>query len=141
MERSEKHHRLVEELVSLFQEQGFHILGADGVAGFPEPDRLPNDGYGDQEPKSPDVHAFDPKTKRTIFGEAKTGDEDFETEHSLTQYNVFLDQFDKVTGEQARLYIILPSTKVAEFNTLLTHYIHREYWASIVLVQSKQLQE
>jgi len=141
MERDDKHQLLVAELVELFQKEKFSILGADGVAGFPFPQRLPNDGYGDQEPKSPDVYAFDPSTKRYVIGEAKTGDDDLETEHALTQYNVFLDQFDKYTRQQAKLYIILPPSKVAEFNTLITHYIHPDYWGSILIVQSRTVTE
>lgn len=136
MEQSDRHQRLVAELVELFQTRGFTILGAD-LPGFLSPKALPNDGYGDQEDKSPDVFAFDKKANRTIIGEAKTGEGDLETEHSLTQYNVFLDQFDEKTGQQAQFYLILPARKVAEFNTLITHYIHRDYWGSIVLVQSK----
>ena len=141
MDRNDKHQRLVEELVTVFQQNGFEVLAADNVSGFPSPNRLSNDGYGDQEPKSPDVYAFDPATMRYIIGEAKTGDDDLETEHSLTQYNVFLDQFDENTSRQARLYIILPSDKVAEFYTLITHYIHRDYWGSIVIVQSRDVRE
>lgn len=132
-----KHQRLVEELVGVFEEHGFKVLAADHVRDFPHPDPLPNDGYGDQEPKVPDVYAFDPASMRYIIGEAKTGENDLETDHSLTQYNVFLDQFDRETSRQARLYIILPRAKVVEFNTLITHYIHRAYWGSIVVVQSR----
>ena len=54
----------------------------------------------------------------------------------MTQYNVFLDQFDKRTGTQAVLYVIVPASEVAEFNSLITHYIHREYWDKIVVVSS-----
>jgi hypothetical protein len=141
MQQYDKHQVLVEELVTLFQQQNFSILGADGVADFPFPKKLDNDGYGDQEAKVPDVYAFDPASKRFIIGEAKTGEDDLETDHALTQYNVFLDQFDKKTGQQAKLYIILPPAKLAEFNSLITHYIHRDYWGNIVLVQSKTVTE
>lgn len=133
----EKHQKLIEELVAVFRQQHFKIIGADGIKGIPRVKKLHNDGYGDQEHKSPDVYAYDEERKRFVIGEAKTGDGDFETEHSLTEYNVFLDQFDKATGTQAMVYVIVPSSKVPEFNTLITHYIHREYWQSIVLVSSK----
>ncbi|MBM4160029.1 MAG: hypothetical protein FJ217_02915 [Ignavibacteria bacterium] len=133
----EKHQQLVEELLSIFRDLGYRILGADGVGGVPRAQRLHNDGYGDQEDKEPDLYAFDAQQERYIIGEAKTGDNDFETEHALTQYNVFLDQFDKKTGRQAMLYVIVPSPRVPEFNSLITHYIHPDYWESIVLVSSK----
>ncbi|MEX1138726.1 MAG: hypothetical protein WEB33_05720 [Bacteroidota bacterium] len=136
MIRQELHQTLVAELLNIFLERGYKILGADGVQGYPVPRPLHNDGYGDQRPKSPDIHAYDEETGRFIIGEAKTGEGDLETEHSLTQYNVYLDQFDKKTGKQALVYFIVPSASLPEFNTLLTHYIHPEYWPSLVLVSS-----
>ncbi len=138
---AEQHHLLVEELVVVFRQLGYRILGADGVEGLPPPKKLHNDGYGDQRDKMPDVYAFDEKEQRYVIGEAKTGRGDLETEHALTQYNVFLDQFDRSTGRQARLYVILPESRIPEFNSLITHYIHREYWQSIVVVRSKRWQE
>jgi len=138
MRRDELHRALVAELLEIFLDRGFRILGAQGESSYPEPRELPNDGYGDQEAKIPDVYAYDKTSKRYIIGMAKTGDGDFETEHALTEYNVFLDQFDQTTGQQAMLYVIVPNNKVAEFNTLITHYIHREYWKSIIVVCSKE---
>jgi len=133
-----KHQSLIEELVELFKEFGYSISGADGIEGYYPPIELRNDGYGDQEDKMPDVYAFDKVTNRYIIGEAKTGKNDFETEHALTQYNVFLDQLDKRTRMRALCYIIVPSSYAVEFNTLITHYIHRELWENIVVVQSKR---
>lgn len=133
----EKHQDLINELLDLMKEEGFTIVAADGVQGIPRPKKLHNDGYGDQEDKAPDIYAFDEKRKVNVIGEAKTGDGDFETEHSLTQYNVFLDQLDKKTGKRTLVYVIVPASKIAEFNTLLTHYIHPDYWNFITLVTSK----
>lgn len=134
----EKHAALVEELLEIFKGRGFRILGAEGVSGIAHVQPLSNDGYGDQENKAPDIYAFDEENRRYIIGEAKTGQGDFETEHALTQYNVFLDQFDKNTGVQANLYVIVPASRVPEFSSLVTHYIHPDYWQSIVLVSSKK---
>lgn len=133
-----KHHSLIDELVALFQREGFNISGADGIDGYYPPIELRNNGYGDQEDKMPDIYAFDPKEQRYIIGEAKTGDNDFETEHSLTQYNVFLDQMHPTSHVPTFVYFIVPMTRVVEFNTLMTHYIHRELWEKIIVVQSKQ---
>ena len=134
--REERHRVLVEELIELFTRASFKILAADGVAGYPPPQPLHNDGYGDQEDKRPDVYAFDEASRQYIIGEAKTGLDDLETEHALTQYNVYLDQHDTRTRTSARLYLILPPSKLAEFNTLITHYIHPDYWNRITLVSS-----
>jgi hypothetical protein len=135
----EKHSALIKELLDIFRERGFQILGADGVVDLPRVRPLHNDGYGDQEDKAPDIYAYDARRHCTIVGEAKTGNGDFETEHALTQYNVFLDQFDKTSGLQADFYIIVPASKVPEFNSLITHYIHPDYLESIVVVSSKTL--
>ena len=131
------HQRLVEELVATLQERGFRILGADNVAGWAPVHPLPNDGYGDQEAKTPDVFAYDQKNRCFIIGEAKTGEGDLETDHALTQYNVYLDQFDTRQGTRATLYMILPADKVPEFNSLITHYLHPDYWKHIVVVTSQ----
>ena len=133
----EKHTSLIAELLEVLKDRGFTILGADGVLDHASVPPLHNDGYGDQENKAPDIYAYDARRHCFIIGEAKTGNGDFETEHALTQYNVFLDQFDKTSGLQADLYIIVPASKVPEFNSLITHYIHPEYLESIVVVSSK----
>jgi hypothetical protein len=140
-EEQEKHQSLVDELLEIFQRDGFTITEAEGRQDFQPPHELPNDGFGDQEDKAPDIYAYDPSNKLHILGEAKTGYRDLETDHALTQYNVFLDQEDKRTGRRSRLYIILPSLKVPEFSTLITHYIHRDYWQHIVLVSSVRWKE
>ncbi len=135
-EDTEKHQSLVDELIEIFQKEGFLISEAEQHEGFAPPRELHNDGYGDQQDKAPDIRAYNAKNKQQILGEAKTGLNDLETEHALTQYNVFLDQKDDRTGKSFKLYVILPSMKVPEFNTLITHYVHREYWENIVLVNS-----
>jgi hypothetical protein len=137
----EKHQSLVNELVEILQKKGFSITEAEGQTEYQPPREFHNDGYGDQEDKAPDVYAYDPTNKIHILGEAKTGMDDLETEHALTQYNVFLDQEDRRSGKRFKLYIILPSTKVPEFNTLITHYIHRDYWQNIILVSSVRWKE
>lgn len=124
--------------MQVFTGQGFLVNSADGVEGFSPPLELHNDGYGDQEDKTPDVYGYDESRKCYVIGEAKTGANDFETDHALTQYNVFLDQLDRRTGTRAVLYVIVPSSKVAEFNSLITHYIHRDYWENIVVVSSSR---
>ena len=132
------HQSLVAELVDLFLHEGFLVSGAEGVEGYASPPELPNDGYGDQEDKAPDVYAYDQHRKVYIIGEAKTGAGDFETEHALTQYNVFLDQITRTSGKPFYCYMIVPSSRVAEFQGLLTHYIHRDFWHRLIFVSSSK---
>jgi len=133
-----KHISLIEELVDLFLEQGFKINGADGVEGYFPPIELHNDGYGDQEDKMPDIYAYDSHSRRYIIGEAKTGQKDFESEHSLTQYSVYCDQINPITGTQAVIYFIVPANRVTEFTSILTRYLHPELIGNIVVVQSQR---
>jgi hypothetical protein len=125
----------------MFVKGGLKIIGAVGAEEFDAPPRLKNEGYGDQEDKRPDVFAMDDKTGQYVIGIARLGENDLETDDALTQYNVFLDQFDPRTGERARMIVILPTAKVAEFNTLITHYIHPELWDCISVVGSQRLTE
>lgn len=133
----EQHAKLIEELVQIFRKEHFTILAADGIEGLPRPKKLHNDGYGDQEDKTPDLYAYDDVRRVHVIGEAKTGKGDFESEHALTQYNVFLDQVDRHSGRRSLFYVIVPWNKIAEFNSLITHYIHPDYWSFLTLVSSE----
>ena len=130
---------LVDELTGLFVKSGLKIIGAVGTEKYDAPPRLRNEGYGDQDDKRPDIFALDEKTGHYVIGVVRLGVNDLETDHALTQYNVFLDQFDPRTGERARMIVILPASKVAEFNTLITPYIHPDLWGSISVVGSDAL--
>ncbi len=123
----------------MFEGGGLKILGAAGSEKYDVPPRLKNEGYGDQEDKRPDIFAIDEKTGQYVIGVARLGENDLETDHALTQYNVFLDQFDPRTGERARLIVIMPPSKVAEFNTLITHYIHPDLWEALSVVGSHRV--
>lgn len=129
---------LIKELLELFKKEQFEILGARNIRGYRHPSPIKNDGYGDQENKSPDVFAFDPQRRVYSIGIAKTGEGDLDSEHSLTQYNVFLDHHHQESGEPSRLYIIVPASKVNDLTAIITHYIHREYWQKIFIVSSQK---
>lgn len=130
---------LRQELLEYFLNEGFSVISAKESPRHSPPEPVHNDGYGDQRDKSPDILAYDPKGNHRIFGIVRTGDGDLETDASLTEYNVFLDQTDQKTGEPYRLYIILPASKIQDMTALITHYIHREYWFKVVLVSSVKI--
>ncbi|MBI3192963.1 MAG: hypothetical protein HYZ34_00690 [Ignavibacteriae bacterium] len=122
-----------------FQTVGFEIKGVRGDFGFSEPSFLDNDGYGDQRMKMPDVFAFDTLMKEHVLGIVRTSFDELDTEESLTEYDVFLDQKDKQSGKAYRLFIIVPSSLVSEMNSLITHYIHRELWHLVTVVASRNI--
>jgi len=133
-----KHQSLIQELIDYFRQEGYNVMTADGIEGYSIPIELQNNGYGDQEDKIPDIYGFSLKDQRYIIGEAKTGANDFDTEESITQYNVFADQTHPVLNRQALAFFIIPSSKVGEFQSIITYYVHREYWQNIIVVQSKK---
>jgi hypothetical protein len=128
--------KLVAELLEAFIANGYIIKGAFGDPRYPTTLPLSNDGYGDQRSKRPSILAFDSKEGSFVIGTARTTYDELSTEESLTEYDVFLDQTDPKTGKPFRLFVILPSALVVEFNALIHHYIHREYWHRIVVVES-----
>lgn len=141
MDIEEKKKRLIEELVEYFQNQKFQTIAARKASNYREPEPIHNDGFGDQGDKSPDVLAYDDREKCFLVGVARTGEGDFESEESLTEYNVFLDQVDDHYGKPYRLYIIAPSNLISQLTLLITHYIHRDYWQKITFVSSRVFED
>ena len=137
IDQEEKRHRLVEELIVYFESQEFNAVAARNIEGYPQPKPIHNDGFGDQEDKQPYVLAFDRDQQCFLVGIVRTGNDDFESEGSLTEYNVFLDQADERYGKPYRLYIIAPSSTMSQLTALITHYIHRDYWNRITFVSSQ----
>lgn len=85
---SEAHRQIKLSLASSFKEKGWTVKNIDG-----ENDQTPvvenNEKVGDGENKRPDVYAKDEGKGRIVRGEAKIGNGDFESEHSITQYKLF----------------------------------------------------
>jgi len=138
-ERDLQHLRLTQELLGYFQNEGYDILSTKDSSLYPQPHPLVNDGFGDQEDKTPDILAFDKVKNRYAVGLIITEDEDIESEELLTKYNVFLDQRDHTTGNDYLLVILAPSSRLNDLTRLLTHYIHREYWHRLIIISSGKL--
>lgn len=141
IDNAEKRLQLVRELFEYFQNQELELVAVRDSADYPEPEPIHNDGYGDQKDKKPDIVAFDRNRQCFLLGIARTGENDFESEESLTEYNVFLDQADDRYKKPYRLYIITPSNKISQLSSLITHYIHREYWHKITFVNSRVFED
>jgi len=85
---SEKHRQIKLSLVNSFKDKGWSIGHVDGENDQTE--LVENgDKIGDGENKRPDVDAKDISQKRTIRGEAKVNNGDFDSEHSITQFKLF----------------------------------------------------
>ena len=128
----ETRNTLVAQLVEYLRAEGVEIRGATGIEGMESPPLITNDGFGTSRPRRPDVIGFDPGKRRIVFGLVVPDRESLDSEDALEAYNVFLDH-NAGAGERASaLYVILPQELLNEFTSLVTHYIHREYWHRVV---------
>ena len=128
--------RLVRELVAYLREEGVEIKGAQGIEGMDPPPTIANDGYGSARARRADVVGFDPQRRRIVFGLVRSGRNSLDSEDALEEYNVFLDH-NAGAGERASaLYVIMPQDLLNEFTSIVTHYLHREYWHRVVGVGS-----
>ena len=133
---SQKHKDLVIELGDKFTEWGYLLKRVDGVSDG-KPEVVENSsGVGDGEDKRPDIDAYDEKNKRVIRGEAKVGDGDIETEHSVTQYQLFSNK--SKNGVPSWLYIIVPKSKHQFLNNVIVGNVPESQWNNIQLVSSDE---
>lgn len=128
---------LVEELLEFFLSEKYTVVGAADIEPYRRPEVLHNDGYGDQQHKRPDIFAFDEINARFVIGVVKTSDDDLESAHSLTQYDVFFDHKNPANGKSSKVCFILPHDAIAEFTGIITHYIHPDYWENLTIIRSK----
>jgi len=131
------HSRLVEELVEYFLNQKYVVHGATGLQGYNMPPSIPNDGFGDMQRRVPEVVGLDRENQRIVFGVIREKREDLDTEQSLTDYNVFLDHRQAAGNQASQLVVLLPPSLITDFTTIVTHYVHREYWHRVITISSR----
>ena len=131
---------LLLELVSCLEGQGIEIKGVRGLEGWEVPPLVANDGYGSAKPHRADVIGFDTARKCVVFGLIRPDRPSLDSEESLEEYNVFLDHNARSAEHASLLYVILPEALLGEFASLITHYIHRDYWHRIITVGSADRQ-
>ena len=129
---------MVKELLQYFLDQHYTIIGVVGVDPYALPPFLANDGFGDQRTKRPDILAFDTVHRCQVLGIVKTAADNLESVQALTEYDVFFDHKSKESEQPSRVCFILPESCIAEFTTIITHYIHRDYWQRLMIVRSKE---
>lgn len=117
---SSVHVGLVQELMAWLRDsKGYRITGAD-LEGYPQPKEVENEnGLGDGENKRPDIDAFDDREQVFVRGEAKTGDGDLTTRHTKTQFRLFANRHNTKNGKTSLLYVIVPSNKMAQLESVL----------------------
>jgi hypothetical protein len=126
---------MIAELIRLFEAKGYELHGAAGMTDR-EPPSIKNDGFGSGRARKPAVVGYEPGEKRIVFGLVRENRKSLDSEESLEEYNVFLDH-NAGLGKQASLVLVLmPPELIPEFTSIITHYIHREYWHRIIPVAS-----
>jgi hypothetical protein len=127
---------LTAELVRFFLHEGFEVHGARGVEQYEIPPAIRNDGFGSAHPRRPDVVGLDTVRRRIVFGLVRENRESLDSEESLEEYNVFLDHNAGLKEQASVLFVLMPSALLEEFTSLITHYVHREYWHRVIPVAS-----
>lgn len=140
---SKKHQDLAQELVDRFESKYEYRVDAADLEDWEEkPKVVENESeIGDGEDKQPDIDAFDEEEERFIRGEAKTGDGDIGTQHSITQYRLFSNRHNTKNGKSSLLYIIVPAEKKQELNDTIVKNVPKENWKNIKMISSQEHEE
>jgi len=104
------HQRIVVALVRYFEQQGWKVTAA-ACQGYPDPQKV-----GRHEP---DAVARD-KRRVILYGEAKTGNGDLDTQHSREQYHDFSSRCMREAGISCPFYICVPARHKTHLQRVLT---------------------
>lgn len=130
---SKLHSALVEELARIFQNKGWIVRAIDGITNE-KPSVVENNGIGDRENKIPDIEAYDSRSGRIIRGEAKIGNGDIESEHSITQYQLFSNR--NKNGVPSWLYIIVPKQEHSNIQNIVMQNVTERSRENIGVIAS-----
>ncbi len=125
---------MLQHLVRTFIREGYTVKGVLGLEGFATPPAIRNRGFGSGRDRVPDVVGLDEMRKRIVFGLVREDRKSLDAEDALEEYNVFLDHNEGLEGKASLLLVLMPGLLVPEFTSMITHYIHREYWHRVVPV-------
>jgi hypothetical protein len=125
---------MLQRLVHTFIREGYTVKGVKGLEGFDSPTAIRNHGFGSRQDRTPDVVGFDGARRRIVFGLVRGDRKSLDSEEALEEYNVFLDHNEGLKEQASLLLVEVPAEFLAEFTSMITHYIHREYWHRVVPV-------
>ena len=129
---------MLQHLVRAFIREGYTVKGVLGLEGFDRPPVIQNRGFGSRRDRVPDVVGIDEVRKRIVFGLVRGDRKSLDSEDALEEYNVFLDHNEGLESKASILLVQIPASLLNEFTSIITHYIHREYWHRIVPVAFNQ---
>jgi len=125
---------MLDDLVGVFKREGYIVKGVKDLEQYADPPLVKNSGFGSGRPRMPDVAGLDKARRRIVFGLVRTNRKSLDTEEALEEYNVFLDHNESLGPRASLLLIEMPAHLLPEFTSMITHYIHREYWHRIIPV-------
>jgi hypothetical protein len=125
---------MLQHLVRMFIRQGFTVKGVRGLGGFDMPPAVRNRGFGSRRDRVPDVVGMDAENRRIVFGLVRGDRKSLDSEDALEEYNVFLDHNEGLITQASLLLVLVPAALLPEFTSMITHYIHREYWHRVIPV-------
>jgi hypothetical protein len=127
----------IKQLLQVFLSENIEVHGARELEKYEQPPLIANSGYGDMKARQPDLVGFDPEKRCIVFGIVRPDRRSLSSESSLTEYNVLLDHNADKGKQASMMYVLVPGSLLTEFTSIITHYIHREYWHRIVPVVSR----
>jgi hypothetical protein len=123
---------LVRKLAEYYKRIGLRVISAVGIDGFPLPKLIKNEGFGDQRPKQPHIVGYNETNGEMYIGIVKTISDNLESASALTEYDLYLNLSNE--DGKIRLCVYLPVERIQEFNSLITRYLHPDYYDKIVIV-------
>jgi hypothetical protein len=109
MAEAAQHRRLVAALLDYMHRQGVAVTHATGTSELPDPPRV-----GRHEP-----HTYGTKAGVPWIGEAKTGDGDLFTQHSLEQLKDFSHRVKSGTSTPCPFVLCVPKAAVDDAHSAL----------------------
>jgi hypothetical protein len=122
---------LIRNFADYYKRSSFRILNAVGLEEYPLPKIVNNDGFGDQRPKQPHIVGVNDDTGEIIIGILKTISDNLESASALTEYDLYLNLTHD--DDNVRLCVYLPTDRVQEFNSLITRYLHPDFYNKIIV--------
>lgn len=129
---------MIRKMADQFGKNNITVHAAIDIEGLPLPKLFPNPGFGDQRRKQPHLLGVHNQSGELYIGVVKTQEDDIMDEHSLTEYDLYMDL--TIRQEGIRFCLMLHEDRIQKFNGFITHYIHPDFWQNfIVMAYSEEM--
>lgn len=129
---SDQRRVMVKTLAEYFRLNDISVNAAVDIDHLPPPKLFSNPGFGDQKRKQPQLIGVHNKTGELYIGLVKTREDDILGEHSLTEYDLYMDLTIRQKG--IKVCLMIHEDRIKDFNSFITHYLHPEFWNNFIVV-------